>query len=121
MTRERRLAIEMWRRIEDKIGRRFFGIRDDVDLCKYKDRFVVKHVGHEWLNSCYWCHYINTRASYPTKFRCEKCPLYKADDCKTCNKGSFAEVYIALIKGDFCKAKAYARRIKEITEGKIKQ
>ena len=54
MTKERRLAIQMWQEI--------------VDKCKagdYKADFCKKH-GLDWLDNCYFCDYF---------VLCSKCPL----------------------------------------------
>ena len=60
MTKERRLAIEMWQEIVDKCkaGEKF-------NVINFKDEFCKEH-NLVWVNSCYFCQY------YP----CSKCPLY---------------------------------------------
>lgn len=55
MTRERRLAIQMWKDIRDML------MHNDVvtsrDIVKYKQTFCVSH-GLYWTNNCWFCKYI---------------------------------------------------------------
>ena len=60
MTKERKLAIQMWEEIVDKCR-----ARDDFSVIQFKDKFC-KENNLNWVNSCYYCQY------YP----CSKCPLY---------------------------------------------
>ena len=74
MTKERRLAIEMWKGIRDML------IHNDVvthgDIIKYKQTFCVSH-GLYWMNNCWFCKYIPL---------CSKCPV------KYCSDGLYATV-----------------------------
>ena len=61
MTKERRLAIQMWQAIVDKCksGEQF-------NVVSFKKSFCKKH--HlNWYNNCYFCQH----------FRCSECPLDK--------------------------------------------
>lgn len=60
MTKQRRLAIQMWQEIADKCRS-----GEDFNLVDYKTDFCKKH-GLKWLANCYFCNYFD---------RCEKCPL----------------------------------------------
>lgn len=64
MTKERRLAIEMWKDIRSRIimlGQRMRG----GDIVEYKFMFCRKH-DLKWSGDCWFCHYIHN---------CVKCPL----------------------------------------------
>ena len=60
MTKERRLAIQMWQEIVNKCRS-----GDNFSVIQFKDEFCKEH-NLVWVNSCYFCQY------YP----CSKCPLY---------------------------------------------
>ena len=60
MTKQRRLAIQMWQEIVDKCR-----TSDDFNLADYKADFCKKH-GLNWFANCYFCNYFNP---------CSKCPL----------------------------------------------
>ena len=66
MTKERKLAIEMWQDIRDKLLTSL--INFDVEM--YKRKFCKEH-DLEWKHSCWFCRYIPY---------CSKCPLR---DCST--------------------------------------
>ena len=61
MTKQRRLAIQMWQEIVDKCR-----ARDDFNLVEFKKEFCKEHNLH-WINNCYFCQY----------FLCSECPLDK--------------------------------------------
>ena len=60
MTKERRLAIQMWQEIVDKCrsGEHF-------NVARFKDVFCKKH-NLNWLSDCYFCQYCRA---------CSQCPL----------------------------------------------
>ena len=63
MTKERKLAIQMWQEIKDKItDNSNFTTRD---ICIYKEAFCRKH-NLFWKCNCWFCEYTPT---------CEQCPL----------------------------------------------
>ena len=63
MTKERKLAIQMWQKIKDKItDNSNFTI---IDICIYKEVFCRKH-NLFWKCNCWFCEYMPT---------CEQCPL----------------------------------------------
>lgn len=67
MTKERRLAIEMWKGIRNILSacECFAGF----DVQKYKREFCTEH-DLEWEHGCWFCQYIP---------RCSKCPLGNCD------------------------------------------
>lgn len=60
MTKERRLAIQMWQEIVDKCK-----AGDDFRITSYKYNFCREHKLN-WTNSCYLCQYCR---------HCSRCPL----------------------------------------------
>ena len=60
MTRERKLAIQMWQEIVDKCK-----AGDNFSVVMLKMEFCKKHNLH-WLNDCYFCQYCDS---------CSSCPL----------------------------------------------
>lgn len=89
MTKQRRLAIQMWEEIVDKCRS-----GEDFNLAEYKADFCKKH-GLHWLANCYFCNYFYT---------CSKCPL---DDncgqvyCKVAVKHDVksAEIILGALRG----------------------
>lgn len=67
MTKERKLAIEMWKGIRDKIQSSFASDHSitEHDIIMYKNEFCCKH-GLRWRCCCWFCQYIPM---------CIKCPL----------------------------------------------
>lgn len=93
MTKERRLAIQMWEEILQKQPRY---------IVVYKDGFCGEHALN-WQHSCWFCQYV--RKDYrdlPSREDilyehngCQKCPIYKynkciGDECG-CNRGLFKQ------------------------------
>lgn len=73
MTKERRLAVQMWADISIEILKNNAHFkRRDVD--RFKENFCKRH-NLEWHRHCYFCTYIND---------CNKCPISKADGGKDC-------------------------------------
>ena len=68
MTKERRLAIEMWTGIRDMLTSYDTVPRSDILLYKYN--FCKQH-SLNWSNNCWFCKYIP---------RCNKCPLKRCSD-----------------------------------------
>ena len=68
MTKERRLAIEMWKGIRDMFT--FYGTMSRSDIVIYKRRFCVKN-SLNWADDSWFCHYIPV---------CNKCPLKRCSD-----------------------------------------
>lgn len=90
MTKQRRLAIQMWQEIVDKCR-----TSDDFNLDDYKADFCKKH-GLNWFANCYFCNYFNP---------CSKCPL--DDKCaQVYRKVTFehdvksAEIILNALRGD---------------------
>lgn len=73
MTRERRLAVQMWREIAEKIknsGRAF-------DVTQFKFEFCKNH-NLNWLNHCYLCQYASKFCYGENEeiiLNCNRCPL----------------------------------------------
>ena len=66
MTKERRLAIEMW---EEIVKMCQYGYsKSKFNIVSFKDKFCRKHKLN-WANSCYFCQYCRS---------CSKCPI---SDC----------------------------------------
>jgi hypothetical protein len=63
MTKERKLAIEMWTNIRGMLSASDGRLPED--LVSYKDMFCREH-SLKWENSCWFCQYIDY---------CNKCPL----------------------------------------------
>lgn len=70
MTKERKLAIEMWKDIRDMLSA--FDRMTMTSILEYKETFCKDH-GLHWMNNCWFCQYI---------FACSKCPL------KSCSTAS---------------------------------
>lgn len=69
MTKQRRLAIQMWQEIVDKCRAGY-----NFSVAVFKMEFCRKH-NLDWVNNCYFCQYCRA---------CSKCPL---DDCMSiCHK-----------------------------------
>lgn len=71
MTKERKLAIEMWTNIRDRIAT-FDHEMGQVAIIKYKDEFCKLHSLH-WALNCWFCQYIKGRYRYTAG--CLMCPL----------------------------------------------
>ena len=62
MTKERRLAIQMWQEIVNKCK-----AGEDFNVAQFKDDFCKEH--HlNWTSNCYFCQYCRS---------CSECPLDK--------------------------------------------
>lgn len=80
MTRERRLAIQMWEEISQQ---------QSDSIATYKADFCREH-GLDWKNSCWFCQYVRqdyrkelpSRRYIPCGYnRCQECPIYKYGHC----------------------------------------
>ena len=106
MTRERRLAVQMWREIAERIksGDKKFSVM------LYKAEFCQKH-GLTWLNNCYFCQYAS-EFCYSGEggiiLNCDRCPL------KSCEKGSMYDEVLNSRRG---KSHKMAVKIADILEG----
>ena len=70
MTKERRLAIEMWEKIRDSIENEtatYLFLDDDIYILKND---FLHDKGLCWESNCWFCHYIRN---------CEVCPLGHCD------------------------------------------
>ena len=88
MTKQRRLAIQMWQEIVDKCRS-----GEDFNVVIFKMEFCKKH-NLNWINDCYFCQYCRS---------CSSCPL---GDCmliypKICNEHdvSLATEILNTLKG----------------------
>lgn len=132
MTKERRLAIEMWEQIVDAL--------DDGKHGKYCARPIVSNIKEafceehnlKWKADCWFCQYVRHDYRYRLPSRryiapryngCQKCPLYKEgkgifedDDCgcentkatlwgQVCEEGNVdaAKRILELLKGETIK------------------
>jgi len=66
MTKERKLSIEMWMNIRERV--RTSRITCFSDLVAYKTLFCIKNNIH-WTNNCWFCEYIA-----PRHCGCSHCP-----------------------------------------------
>lgn len=89
MTKERRIAIEMWEYIRDHYDDYLLLEKDgEESLDSLKVQFL-KYKGIKWICNCWFCHYIAKRMKmgfHPEICRA-KCPL------KSCNTGPFSVFY----------------------------
>lgn len=63
MTKERRLAVQMWQEIAEAIEKN----KERCSVQDYKRIFCQKH-NLKWQNDCYLCHYFREQ--------CKKCPIF---------------------------------------------
>lgn len=88
MTRERKLAIQMWQEIVDKCK-----AGDNFCVVTFKMKFCIKHKLN-WLSDCYFCQYCKS---------CSKCPLGSCMRIysKVCTEhdAASAEVILNVLKG----------------------
>lgn len=87
MTKERKIAIEMWKYIRDSysIYRDYIDKHDgDVEdiLCFLKKQFLDDKCVH-WAKHCWFCQYIGHRDRCLGTYRCKLCPL------KSCDTGPY--------------------------------
>ncbi len=68
MTKERKLAIQMWEKIREGVEKDSWEVNHLYALACFKSEFLAKH-RLSWINHCWFCHYL--RAD------CKKCPLRK--------------------------------------------
>ena len=80
MTKERRLAIQMWEEIAH---------RDPDSVNLYKEDFCREY-DLDWENDCWFCQYVRqdyrmelpSREDISTRYNgCQKCPIYKYGRC----------------------------------------
>ena len=84
MTKERRLAIEMWEQIVEALENGEYGSRFVDFLTNIKSYFCRKH-NLEWKYGCWFCQYVRkdwrnlpSRINIPVDVSgCQCCPLYK--------------------------------------------
>ena len=91
MTKERKIAIAMWKYIRDNYDKYSAYAREyeeDFDdayedaLCDLKHEFL-KGKGIRWAMSCWFCEYIGHRSRTFNTYRCKLCPL------KSCEIGPY--------------------------------
>lgn len=79
MTRQRKLAIQMWEEIALALE-----IKGSINMADYKARFCEEE-GVDWGGDCYMCHYIPS---------CSKCPIKdKAYLCIRAENGDAQAAY----------------------------
>lgn len=127
MTKERRLAIKMWKQIVKALmkGEYEFGCADYVISC-IKHKFCNKY-NLEWRNECWFCQYVRQDwRKMPSRINisvdvngCQCCPLYKEhadildhDECGCTNAKE--TLWMKTNIGDV----DAARRILELLKGK---
>lgn len=127
MTKERRLAIKMWKQIVKALMKREydFGCADHVISC-IKHKFCNTY-NLEWKNECWFCQYVRqdwrdlpSRKDFDSEENgCQRCPLYKEhedildhDEC-----GCTDEKETLWMKANIGDVDA-AKRILELLKGK---
>lgn len=90
MTKERKIAITMWKYIRDNYDKYFEymsacveeGYEGEDALCYLKNKFLEdKDVN--WAMHCWFCEYIGLRSRTFNTYRCKLCPL------KSCTTGPY--------------------------------
>lgn len=71
MTKERKLAIQMWRMIREKVRRRKYPM-DTIELHEVKLDFCQEH-NIRWWHLCWFCQYV--RKDGPADEGCQRCPI----------------------------------------------
>ena len=77
MTKERKLAIQMWINIRNMLSASDGQLSENISY--FKEMFCVDH-DLKWSNSCWFCQYISECGN--------KCPL------KSCNFGSYYSIVV---------------------------
>ena len=77
MTKERRIAIQMWKRIKTLLPRWYASDRNTVGdkVLMYKHKFCSRKKV-TWIYDCWLCHYVG---HIGVSVQCRRCPL------KSCN------------------------------------
>lgn len=80
MTKERRLAIQMWEEIAEQ---------QPSSISEYKEGFCKEH-SLDWENECWFCQYVRQDRRYKLPSRSnmssringrQKCPIYRYNGC----------------------------------------
>ena len=77
MTKERRLAIQMWRMIREKVRRRKRPMTS-FDLFHIKRDFCEKY-GLKWWHECWFCTYVRNNRDLHGE-GCQRCPIADKTD-----------------------------------------
>lgn len=90
MTKERRIAIEMWKYIRDQYSPERIDDGEDLEVYIHnlKGEFMWEHGDPHWAFRCWFCQYIGRRDKPERRYdtsRCCKCPL------KSCGNNSAYE------------------------------
>ena len=110
MTKDRRLAVKMWRDIA--YGIRTKKILNYCEVLYFKKGFVRFH-GLKWYNNCWFCEYQGKR------FGCKKCRLYVQCGCGcSCESNYFGKLRNMSKVSDYKEMAEYASKIADILEGK---
>jgi hypothetical protein len=106
MTKERRLAIEMWQAIREKLCNG--ELQSNLDLHKAKLDWLRAH-NIDWYSECWFCHYFRQVADSEyyegsTKSRSFKCPL-------NCNHSDPCDGYCPQYRIAHCSKNPLAQRL----------
>lgn len=117
MTKERRLAIQMWEEIAEQ---------QPSSISVYKKGFCKEHYLN-WRNECWFCQYVRQDYRYDlpsrrhivwVKNECQKCPIYKYNGCTGdqcgCSQGLYPQ---ALMGPDVAKRREAAEIIVRLLKG----
>lgn len=91
MTKERRLAIAMWKYIRDNYDRYSDYISNHEDDDGYEDEDALSELKHEflegknikWAMNCWLCEYIGHRGHSFYTYSCKRCKLCPLKSCET--------------------------------------
>lgn len=126
MTKERRLAIEMWTGIAKEIG------ECNLNISAFKRKFTKDHNLY-WQNDCWFCQYVRNDYRYELKSRsdideliegCTRCPLFKNSYEKLhkekCGCSCFHDtIFNRVMNGDIEHQKEAAWKIVELLGGEV--
>lgn len=110
MTKERLLAVKMWRILAYAI--RTKKILNYYEVLRFKRDFVRVH-DLSWIKNCWFCEYLGKR------FGCNKCRLYVQCGCGCdCESNYFGKIRNLSRVSDYKEIAEYASKIADLLEGK---
>lgn len=125
MTRERRLAVQMWWEIAEHI--RCGNIKNILDIVQYKKEFCQRN-GLRWLFGCYLCKYRKQKRKSQDHraLSCSGCLLFEHYGRKNCAHRGNPYAELKEVDPYFCRKPytaehaRYADEIADVLEGKKK-
>lgn len=126
MTKERRLAIEMWTEIAKRLG------DNSLNIGRFKIDFTKDHNLH-WKENCWFCQYVRNDYRWELESRsdigdevegCSRCPLFKnsyeklyEDECGCSCKND--TIFCRVVYGDREYQQEAAWKIVELLGGEV--